>query len=265
MDHYSTFIDIRGHNGWEVKHLPTQWPYTSKATHRLSTIGYALVAANRKLYKLLYFCLAMAFSNVAIAKEPIHVAIIDTGVNRSADLPLCGNYDHTGKGFYDARNHGTEVARIIVKESFPAEVCIDSHKVVHKRGDGSHTLVAMLAAYKAINPKVRIVNISMAGTWHNPQEAFALKQLTDRGVRVVVAAGNDFVELSDRRCDRYPACYPGIPLIVVGAPYSEGHYSNYGSRVDIIVSGDTSAGQRGTSFAAPRAVAQMVKRLWNQN
>ncbi len=127
----------------------------------------------------------------------------------------------------------------------------------------------MAKAYsKASREGITAVNISIEGIGHNFIEKLALEDLTSRGVIVFIAAGNRSDNLSET-CNSYPACYRVPNTVVVGAsaledPDHRAGYSNYGGLVTAWYPGAVTFGgehMQGTSFAAPRALADFVYSL----
>jgi serine protease AprX len=139
----------------------------------------------------------------------VTVALVDTGV---ADVPdLAGAVTHvnvSGDAQGDGYGHGTFLAGLIagsgsssdglVRGVAPAARILDIQVAGR---DGSTSLSTVLdgleavAAHQATDPTLRIVNLSLSSgsplpPWADPLSR-ALESLWDRGLVVVVAAGND--------------------------------------------------------------------------
>jgi len=154
---------------------------------------------------------AAARSRYGVTGKGVTVAIIDSGVQPSVDLPasrIRAFVDFVGRKTtaYDDYGHGTHVAGIIAgngSRSYgrytgvaPA-VSIVALKVLDGRGAGStsNVLAALdwvLANYKLYN--IRIVNLSLGHPVYAPiaQDPLvqAVEGLSKRGIVVVTAAGN---------------------------------------------------------------------------
>jgi subtilisin family serine protease len=215
------------------------------------------------------------------------VAVIDTGADLAhanlvaslyADDPKHWNFtDEPGEPL-DSNGHGTHVAGIaagrdigktigIANQSFLLPLKVDlSSGLMASRADAIN-FVAEIASQSSL---AFIVNCSwkMAGDVESVRVAF--RKALDSGVFVVVAAGNQGVDLDVS--PRYPACYPDICVVSsidncgVKAPNA-----NWGSRVDICAPGvniySTYPGNSyfylsGTSQAAPH-VAGVSALVWS--
>ena len=152
-----------------------------------------------------------ARSRYGVTGKGVTVAIIDSGVQPSVDLPasrIRAFVDFVGRKTtaYDDYGHGTHVAGIIAGNGYgsygrytgvaPA-VSIVALKVLDGRGAGStsNVLAALdwvLANYKLYN--IRVVNLSLGHPVYAPiaQDPLvqAVEGLSKRGIVVVAAAGN---------------------------------------------------------------------------
>jgi major intracellular serine protease len=183
--------------------------------------------------------------------KPIVVAVIDTGIdpNLSKKVSLCryGSKDFTGTGLADNHGHGSHVAGII--DSYAKGTRIDRVQRIHanycmvilKYFDGGHgaewsQLSAERQALRyAINLKVDIINMSLNGRDPDKQEEALIKEALDKGIRIVVSAGNDGFKLSRaHKRTSYPAMYD-YRLNIVGNLDMSRHpaaTSNSGSTVN---------------------------------
>jgi subtilisin family serine protease len=208
----------------------------------------------------------------AFKGQLIKIAIIDTGYNpmlATTKLKLCktGHFDtRTGRdavGFNGP--HGTIVASIIAEELADINYCAVIYQVMGN--DGITTNTIKQAFDRAKDSGFAAINLSVSGRVFSFYERRAIRAVADRGTMVFAAAGNDRINL-DAFCSAFPACY-GIPnMYVVGATIRNNEipapYSNYGKIVDIWLPGDFEWGTEvaeGTSFAAPRALADYVYSL----
>jgi hypothetical protein len=95
-------------------------------------------------------------------------------------------------------------------------------------------MLSHLMAWAVINSlKVDIVNYSSSGFSSNAAEAQLLHLLYNKGIKVVVAAGNESRDL-DENCNVFPACY--YPYVIpVG---NIGNGSNHGKIVTVVRNGN---------------------------
>ncbi len=141
---------------------------------------------------------------------------------------------------WDYDGHGTMVAGIIAaahNESAIAGVNPNAKLMVLRAlgnfGTTRASLLAEAIVYAADNG-ADIINLSVGGTLTNPMEAAALKYASDKGVLIVVAAGNEGVDLDDYG--------PGGSeyALTVGATYFDDRtaaFSNLGAQVDLTAPG----------------------------
>lgn len=138
-----------------------------------------------------------------------HIALIDTGINPSRALKpyLCrdGHKDFTNTGLRDAEGHGTEMAQIIAEKINPKKSCIVNVKWVNDRKSKNRDDVPAIRYARHIH-NVKLVNLSLSGTYYDEKEYNAIQTLLVRNISVIVAAGNDGVDLSVG-CIAFPACY----------------------------------------------------------
>lgn len=220
----------------------------------------------------LAFVLGMNYADAA--KRPLRVAVIDSGFGFDAEMnkkafKICktGSYDFTkmlpivGD---DEIGHGTAVMSLIERQANTKGVCYMVLKVFDATGETSGETIRK-ALRRAIRYKADIVNMSLGSSDHNLETRNLLKFLAKKGTKIFVAAGNEKKDLN-KTCNSYPSCYKNVGknLVVVGAldeDYDVAKYSNYGSFISVYKYGRTYFGQRGTSFAAPRAAGDYIKSL----
>jgi hypothetical protein len=166
---------------------------------------------------------------------PIKVAIIDTGISDIGTTHLCatGHKDFTGSGSIVDRHrfkHGSNIAAIIEEEAGPGNWCM----VILKAYGGPAGMEAYLKALKYVEAqKFPITNISMSGLEPDATETAVLKRMLDAGQVIVVAAGNDSLDLN-LNCNSYPACVDKRLLVVSDMGLKT---ANKGGPVDLYVSG----------------------------
>lgn len=200
--------------------------------------------------------------------KPVIVAVLDTGINEavsnSGSLCKYGHKDFTNTSISDIVGHGSHISGLIdqyVKDT----ILVDKEDVATLRGKKANycqvivkfldprtstaksSVVAIIKALRwAIDLKVDVINISAGGAVSNKQEQLLIKKALDKGIKVVVAAGNEGCELGGyylktygrqqykHKCTFYPAMYDNR-LTVVGSVDKYGikaPHSNYGSYVN---------------------------------
>lgn len=172
----------------------------------------------KDLLKLLLFILILFQATNSYARRKILVFEIDTGLNLSHSL--ISSHVHSKNVENDTHGHGTHIAGIIL-DGVCKEVELISCKYY---GNGDSFLNALRCFQLALEEKVDIVNFSSYGTTASFKEYLVLKQLSDRNIKIVVAAGNDGKDLNIY--GSYPAKYPLKNIIPVGN--SNNLTSNYG-------------------------------------
>ncbi len=201
---------------------------------------------NRLMFPILYLLFMFAIASWVLttlgsAAEPMRVAVIDTGLDRTDARfqdKLCaqGHYnfvDHEA-ATYDTDGHGTYIAALISKYAVNTSYCLVIYKFYSDRASSdTNALNAMLAIKLAIKDGANIVNMSFGGPEFQEQEYLAIKNAP--GVIFVTAAGNAGKELKAPYAF-YPASYGLKNIVVVGASNGVGKpldSSNYGELVKV--------------------------------
>jgi subtilisin family serine protease len=168
------------------------------------------------------------------AQLPIRVLEVDTGA--SISVPLIRNHVNMAnweKDDYidvDPSGHGTHIAGIILDH-----VCDQIELVSCKFYDpfddtkDANMKRGVECFKRALKEHVTIINYSAGGTESNNEEYEVLKQVTEAGIKIIVAAGNNGKDLNSFHY--YPAKYSLQNLIVVGNLEKNGRKnltSNYG-------------------------------------
>jgi len=134
----------------------------------------------------------------------IKIAIIDTGIDFNhpdllgwgPDGKVIGGYNFIQKGQppLDTNGHGTQVAGVIVADGEAIGVApkakIFAYKV-SEDGEGVSSELIVKAIEKAITDGVDIINISLGVNKTNAKIDRAVDNALEKGIFVVVAAGND--------------------------------------------------------------------------
>lgn len=160
---------------------------------------------------------AMIVSGCVAHAGPIHrtirVAVIDTGFDKNRlrdDVPLCdtGHKDFTldGDPFSDRHGHGTHIAGTIRKfAGSRANYCLIIIKN-YTPGFTSGVMDATRRAFAwAILQDADYINYSGGGTESDRTEHNVIKVALEKGIKIIVAAGNEGSNLN--KSPYFPACY----------------------------------------------------------
>jgi len=204
-----------------------------------------------------------------------HIYILDTGI-RASHQEFTGRVKN-GYDFVDMDNnaditqtcddleipsHGTHITATIAGNTVGVAKRATIHplRVLDCNGSGYDSdIIAAMDWVMKNKQSPAIINMSFGGQRYNDTYDIAIKTLTDFGIVVVVAAGND----TDDACDYAPASVPSA-ITVGSSDYDdeESYFSNYGNCLDIYAPGaeiysatamsDSSyATYDGTSMASP--------------
>ena len=200
------------------------------------------------------------------------IAIIDTGYDAAlaarvgaVPLKLCktGSFDFITDLPVVApgeHSHGTIVGSVIAQELQEVQYCAVIFRAFGQRSGGASVIAAAILAANAV-PGLKFVNISLVGDLPEPYEKLAAQAVTEAGLELFVAAGNEKTNL-DIRCTSFPGCYGLKGVTMVGALDEFGNiakYSNYGKVVSNWEQGGVLWGsetERGTSYASPKALGK---------
>lgn len=135
------------------------------------------------------------------------IVVVDTGLGwYQDDAPfLCKDVKAvsvTGGDIYDDHGHGTNIISLISKRIDTTKWCITSIK--YYGGGMGYYLAALKIASQLKN--VGTLNLSLEGLESNEMEEQLILSFLRKGANVVVAAGNDRIDLNNI-CGIYPACY----------------------------------------------------------
>jgi len=226
------------------------------------------------LIALSIFLLGLTAESKTKRAKLFKVAIIDSGFGFETELnkkafKICktGSFDFISNLPMvgdDELGHGTSVMGLVNRRANTKNMCFLVYKVFGSSpyGDSNNIRKAMVAAYRN---GAKVINMSLGGNQHSIQEREIIKEITGRGVKIFVAAGNASKNLNVT-CNSYPVCYKNLNmnLIPVGATDEDvdvAKYSNRGVKISVYKYGRTISGSRGTSFAAPRATGDYIKSL----
>ncbi len=190
--------------------------------------------------------------------EGIVVAVLDTGVDRNhedlknniwknskeiegngkdddgngyVDDVYGWNFDSNNNNTIDVAGHGTHVSGTIAAEKNDKGATgvaynskIMAVKVLDDSGSGSYDSIAK-GIYYAVDNGAKVINMSLGGGNSNQTMQDALQYASNRGVIVVMAAGN-----SGSSSPIYPARYAKNTGIAVGAVDKDGKQASFSNR-----------------------------------
>lgn len=221
--------------------------------------------------------------------DQVIVAVVDTGV--ASDHPdLAGRVLSKGYNTIDDNEnttdyfgHGTHVAGIIAAQTNnkrgvagvagTANVKVLPIKVLGDDGFGTSLSIAK-GIDKAVELGADVINMSLGGQGHSRLMEEAIHKATEKGIVVVVAAGNS----GDNAEGYFPAGYAEpITVASINDSLQASDFSNYGSPIDIAAPGEqvvsTVPDQQyeaydGTSMATPfvagaAALVKLTHPDWN--
>lgn len=160
-------------------------------------------------------------------KKEIVVAVIDTGINydnkvvKSA-IPSKYNvkdFDFS-EGVNSHTNHGSHIVGTILGINPKVKILPLNYVGVNETMDEKGHKKAVRSLARAINyavsQKVDIINISMGHEEAMSEESQALEYARQKGILVVVSAGNNALDIDMEKFKMYPASYKYSNMIVVG-------------------------------------------------
>lgn len=153
------------------------------------------------------FLILVSFSLFAETRQKI--VVIDTGVSFRQSLRpyMCKNSTYSTYGTWvDKHGHGTNVIGLIAEKINPEKTCIVSVKLeIPKNRDPEGYILKAMEITEKMKPIA--VNISMSGSARFTSELYSVMRLLAFGTKIIVAAGNDSMDLDKKGCPVYPACY----------------------------------------------------------
>ncbi len=236
----------------------------------------------KRLFRILciVLCLATLGGIIAmveyITRDPIIIAIIDTGISRDAidsDHILEGkNYLDPSLSTEDTYGHGTAVASVILKELPQAQfVPLVSNAYNKGRIEQVDNDVFAGIIRDAVDVyHCQIINLSVGLILDKPSIREAVAYAEEKGVLVVASAGNDYA--TDGEITYYPAAYETV-LSVGSVNKKKNEISDFSQRgdwVDIYARGEeitikTLSGDKreseGTSYSAALVTARAARLL----
>lgn len=227
--------------------------------------------------KTLFVCLLtlLLLTRLSFSKEPIKIALIDTGLDitdlrfSSHICPEIGK-DFTGTGLNDNLGHGSHIAGIIEQYAKGKKYCFIVLKYFNSyTQDETKTHDYLIKLYQYLTElKPDIVNYSGGGGKFIEEETLAIQNL--KNTKFFVAAGNKDEDIDINHY--YPASLdlPNVFAIASLDGDKKASYSNYGKKViwkqgtDILSTVPYSVDRSGllfmsgTSQATARATADFI-------
>ncbi len=170
---------------------------------------------------------------------------IDDDNNGKIDDKYGWNFNAESTQINDVYGHGTHVSGIAAAQvnngigvaGIAFNCKIMSLKTNVNDSDSFYVEDLIAALNYATEMQVDVINMSLGGSGQSPLFNEAIEDAYDAGIVVVVAAGNEHVDIEN--ADISPAIHPDV--ITVAAADSTGEvdsrYSNYGDAVDILAPG----------------------------
>jgi hypothetical protein len=217
--------------------------------------------------------------DVSSTKNPIRIAIIDTGVDEISKSELGGkiagfNLIDPRKSFEDEHGHGSHVLNLIRQSAQQTPLEFLVLKYYAAKSSGKDNFLRTLKAFEiAINEGVHIINFSGGGPTANSEELELLQLAQKKGIIVVAASGNFGQSLDEEGF--YPAGYDLDNIISVGSLNASesdlAETSNWSSKkVDVLAPGQEQIARglngiqqkmSGTSQAAAK-ITGLAARIW---
>lgn len=228
------------------------------------------------IYAIITILAAIFVARLSDART-LKILEVDTGVDLShKELKMHVNKNEWEKlDYIDINSHGTHVAGIILKGTC-SEIQLISCKYYIPLNPSDSLENSINCFKRALKENIDIINYSSYGTEPSKDEFDILKQLSDKGVLFITAAGNENKDLSDPRNTAYPAKYDLSNIIVVGNLNDDGikaQTSNYGLKEmkwekGMYVLSALPEGKSGYMSGTSQAAAKFTNRLllkWCKN
>jgi hypothetical protein len=184
--------------------------------------------------------------------------VIDTGILASHSQfggRVLPGFSSISGGTSDCNGHGTHVAGTIGAATYGVAKAVSLVPVRVLDCNGSGTVSGVIAGIDWVSSQatggLRVANMSLGGVASNAIDT-AVNSLINKGVTVVVAAGNNSADA----CSYSPARVPAA-ITVAASTSSDGFasYSNRGSCIDIVAPGTSIQSAWHTSTTATNTIS----------
>jgi major intracellular serine protease len=256
--------------------------------HKIQLIPFKIESLQTETHEIPYGvrqCQAPEIWKTGEMGSGIVVAICDTGIDQNhPDLKpnIIGGRNFTPEGwghdkFDDGNGHGTHVAGTIAAngriKGVAPEAKILALKVLDRHGSGSYYSIIEGIRY-ATNwtgkngEKVRIINMSLGGSYDEKDLETAILEACSKGIVVVVASGNEGDNDEETYERGYPALYNEcITVAACDENKKMAYFTNNHLEVDVTAAGvdvlstypkSGYARLSGTSMATPHISGMMA-------
>lgn len=189
----------------------------------------------------------------------IHVMVIDTGYKPHPSITHKVNYS-TSTG-----EHGTIVTGALLNGLNKEDKLCSRVVVSHCGNSGTFSPDELISCLdEAVNTNVKYINISMNGSDRKTKDEYlAFKRAQEAGIRVIMAAGNQRLDLSKRLI--YPHGYSLLlnNMTVVSAPdvptANRGWWTVNNVKGTYLLDERTGV-KKGTSFSAPLFLNKLLQK-----
>jgi subtilisin family serine protease len=180
--------------------------------------------------------------------EKVHVGVFDSGVD-DGHPNLKGaieEYRHDGNSARDFLGHGTHVGGIIaalIKAAGIAGVAncrLHCWKIFNDPTGASSEQNFNFEFYSqalasALDSDIKVINLSIGGTAHSQAEAAVFEELSDAGVVVAAAMGNEYEKGNPKE---YPGGYPGaLGVGAIDHDHRRASFSCTGKHIGLVAPG----------------------------
>lgn len=206
----------------------------------------------------------------------VNVYVIDTGIRADhlefgGRASIAADFVGDGQDGNDCNGHGTHVAGTVAGATYGVAPEADLHalRVLDCRGSGTFSAVIAALDWVTLNGQLpAVANLSLGGSKSKAVND-AVERLTDAGVQVVAAAGNN----GGDSCDLSPGSSPSALTVAAStAVDANAVFSTLGPCVDLfapgtditsawITSSTATATASGTSMAAPHVTGAVAAYL----
>lgn len=160
---------------------------------------------NKTLLLFIISLICFYFSFQANAKS-IRVMVIDTGISVSWPQIKSHVKEPLNDDYKDDHWHGTAMAGLVLENTCDEIELVSCNYHPFKKDEMQHSNDCFK---RALNENIQYINYSSSGIYPFKEEKEIIKKLSDKGVIIVVSAGNNGKNLTQTgKCEgSYPACY----------------------------------------------------------